>query len=178
MQEHQFGRHDVVILGILDDTPVGLKVDVEVGRVATWQTPSKWEKEIARLMRQDLSVRFEWWQAQFSRCLRCYACRQVCPFCYCEQCIADQNQPQWIEKSPSRVNNLAWNLIRAYHLIGRCTNCGECDRVCPAQIPLGLIHTQMAAEVHAAFGQVAGSDPEAVPALITFRPDDAEEFVR
>jgi ferredoxin len=179
LREYQFDRADLILLGIVDGTPVGIEPDVEVGRIAA--DTAKEEQIRAQTEELDgmsLAERREWWREQFSKCIRCYACRQVCPFCYCEQCIADENQPQWIERSPSLWNNMGWNLIRAYHLTGRCSGCGECDRVCPVEIPLRLINSRMLDEVEAAFGFVPGRDPDAEPALAAFQPGDTAGFIR
>ena len=179
MQEHQIERADVVVLGITDGTTVGIEPDVEVGQVADdREDRERIVVQIRELEDMSAEERLNWWRTEFSKCIRCYACRQVCPFCWCEQCIADENQPQWIDRSPSPQNNTSWNVIRAFHLVGRCVECGECDRVCPVEIPLSLIATKMAVEVEDAFDYVAGTDVEAVPALQSFQADDPDEFIK
>ena len=179
MQEYQFTRDALIVLGILDGTPVGIESDVVVGHIEEdSEQQQRILAEVGRLESMSPSERWDWWEKQFAKCIRCYACRQVCPFCYCEQCVADENQPQWIERSPSVENNRTWNIVRAFHLVGRCVECGECDRVCPVDIPLSVIAAKMSGEVERAFGYVAGTNAEAKPALRTFRPDDPEEFIR
>jgi len=179
IQEHQFQREDVIVLGIVDGTPLGIEPDVEVGRIEDDSAKqAELRARIEELETLPASERWAWWRQEFSKCIRCYACRQICPFCYCEECIADENQPQWIAKSPLPRNNTSWNVIRAYHLVGRCIGCGECERACPVNIPLNLINAKMALKVQEAFGYVAGTDVEATPALATFRVDDPNESIR
>jgi formate dehydrogenase subunit beta len=179
MQEHQFRREDIVILGILDGTPAGIEPDVEVGRIE--EDTEKQEQILIKIRELDgmsPSERLAFWEREFAKCIRCYACRQACPFCYCEQCIVDENQPQWIGRSPSPENNRSWNVIRAFHLVGRCIGCGECERVCPMEIPLNYVNSKMVARVQEAFEYVAGMDAETEPALNTYRPNDNNEFIR
>lgn len=178
IQEKRFERGDVVVLAISDGSPVGLEPDAEVGRL----DPKTSEHEellagIAKLDAMTPAERWEYWQGELSKCIRCYACRQVCPFCYCDRCIADENRPQWVTKSPSTLNNVSWNIVRAYHLIGRCTECGECERVCPMDIPLRLLNTKMALSVEEAFEYKAGLDTEGSPPLYDFKEDDNDEFI-
>jgi len=170
IQEQQFERDDLTILGIVDGSPVGIEPDILVGRVEEdREEQERVAAELRRLERMSASERWDWWDQQFSKCIRCYACRQVCPFCYCEKCIAEENQPQWIDRSSSPQNNRSFHIIRASHLIGRCTNCGACDRACPVDIPLSVLYGKLAAEVQEVFGYVPGTDLEATPALITFQ---------
>ena len=116
--------------------------------------------------------RREFWASHYDRCIRCYACRQVCPMCYCKRCIAEKTQPQWIEFSPHRRGNFAWNAIRAFHLTGRCVGCGECERVCPANIPLGSINDKMAGTVEKQFSYRAGNDADTPTPFTTYDLDN------
>lgn len=134
--------------------------------------------KIKELDKLNLSEKWKFWQEHFSRCVKCYACSKVCPLCYCERCIVEKNVPQWIETSAHPRGNLAWNLVRAMHLTGRCTFCGECERSCPVNIPLNLINQKMSLTVKEAFDYKSGYDPNVHPPLIVFNPDDKEDFIK
>jgi ferredoxin len=132
---------------------------------------------IAKLEAMTSEERFAFWREQFSRCVKCYACRQVCPMCYCRRCIVDCNQPQWINTSSHDQGNFEWNIVRAFHLAGRCVGCGNCERACPAGIPLMLLNQRMAQEVLKEFNHFAGESSTQPPVLADFRKDDPETFI-
>lgn len=118
-----------------------------------------------KLLTMTNEERFEFFTGMFSDCIKCYACRQTCPMCYCEQCIADMSIPKWIESSATERGNLSWNMIRAFHLSGRCTGCNECEGACPAEIPLSLINRLMYETVKEEFKYESGMNIE-TPTLI------------
>lgn len=134
------------------------------------------DEQVAYLESLPADVRWQYWQRQFARCLRCYACRASCPLCYCDSCIAEKNRPQWISPAIEPQGNTAWNLVRAFHLAGRCSGCDACARACPADIRLDLINHKLRLEVERQFRSSA-SDGAAKAALIDFRSDDPEDFV-
>jgi len=95
-------------------------------------------------------------------------------------CIADKNRPIVIEPSSSLKGNFAWQIVRAFHLAGRCSGCGECERACPAGIELSLLNLTLAksAEEHFHFrpGMEFGENAEQL--IGTFSEQDQEEFIR
>ena len=127
---------------------------------------------------KSLQERFSFWKDEFSRCIRCYACRQICPMCYCPRCLADQAAPRWFTKACSFEGNFSWNLMRAMHLAGRCIDCGECERACPVGIPLRDINNKVEKDVRELFGYEAGADIEKKPLFSSFDKNDPEEFIR
>ncbi len=143
---------------------------------ATFDLPDARDEQIAYLETLPHNERWAYWQRQFARCLRCYACRAACPMCYCSSCISEKHRPQWVPTSIDSRGNSSWNIIRAVHLAGRCSGCDECARVCPADIHLDLINRKLALEVERQYGGV-GLDPEQKTALVDFRMEDSEEFI-
>jgi len=122
------------------------------GEPAPIETPREGRFDsVTKLEQLEPDALWEQWKGHVERCIRCYACRQACPLCYCKRCIAEKTQPQWIESSPHLRGNFAWNVVRAFHLFGRCVGCGECERVCPAGIPLGEINSKLAKTVRERF---------------------------
>jgi len=134
--------------------------------------------DVKELESKSVGERSKFWKKEFEKCIRCYACRQVCPFCYCDRCIADKTMPRWIESSAHERGNFAWNLIRAMHLAGRCIACDECSRACPAGIPLNLLNRDIEREIKEKFAYVAGMDAETPPPLRTYSENDDDSWIR
>jgi formate dehydrogenase subunit beta len=132
---------------------------------------------LARLEKMTPAERWEFWKAELSRCVRCYACREICPMCFCVQCIADRNRPQWLDTSPTLRGNVAWHVTRALHAAGRCVDCLECERACPEDLPLGLLGRHVAQVVERRFGHRSSADPAVPGPLGVYRTEDEEEFI-
>ena len=135
-------------------------------------------EEMARIEALPQAERWAFWKEHFSRCIRCLACRQVCPFCYCEQCLCDKNRPQAVESSPRPAGNTAWHIVRAMHLAGRCGGCAECERVCPMDIPLNLLNRRMAKELKELYDYEAGLSPNDKGPLTQYKEDDDQSFIK
>jgi formate dehydrogenase subunit beta len=138
---------------------------------------SEEQEMIAKLEAMTVNERWLFWNKEFEKCIKCYACRAACPMCYCHRCTTDVNQPQWIPVASHELGNLDYHLMRAMHLAGRCVNCGECATACPMDIPLNLLTYQLISPIKATFGATAGMKTDAMYALSTYKPDDKENFI-
>ena len=134
---------------------------------------------VARLEAMTPDERFEFWQNELSRCIRCNACRNVCPACTCEKCVFDNDESGVAQKAAqTSFEESNFHIIRAFHVAGRCTDCGECTRVCPQHIPLHLLNRKFIKDANELYGEYqAGEDAESRYPLVDFTFDDCEPSV-
>jgi formate dehydrogenase subunit beta len=135
-------------------------------------------QDIARLKELTSAERWAKWQDEFSRCIRCYACRNVCPACFCERCFVEETEPPWVMPMPQWPDNLIFQVIRNIHVAGRCTDCGECERVCPVNIPLRSLTREMYDIVGELFKFKSGMDRDAQPLMVHYEQTEAEDFFK
>ncbi len=113
-----------------------------------------------------------------SECIRCYACRNACPLCYCPTCFVDEAKPQWVGKSADPTDTMTFHFLRAYHCAGRCTDCGACERVCPVGIRVRQFTKKLNRDCQELFGWEAGLTADERPPLDTYRPQDPNAFIK
>ena len=135
-------------------------------------------KNLEKLDGMSSEERWDFWRNEFSRCIRCYACRNVCPACFCKRCFVEESEPQWVLPAPRWQDNLIFQVIRNIHVAGRCTDCGECERACPVNIPLRSLSKRMYEIVDELFHYKAGTDKDAVPLMTHYELEEAEDFIR
>jgi len=132
-------------------------------------------REIEEMSAEDKSGYFD---DLFSACIRCYACRNACPLCYCPTCFVDESRPQWVGKSQDDTDIKTFHFLRAYHCAGRCTDCGACERACPVGINMRKLTKKLEKDCFELFNWEAGLSPDVRPPLDTYKPNDPDEFIK
>ena len=132
--------------------------------------------EIEKIEAMSPEEKFEFFRNELSKCIRCNACRNVCPACSCRKCIFDNTKFDAQQKANVvSFEERMFHIIRAFHVAGRCTDCGECSRVCPEGIPLHLFNRKFIKDIDKFYGEFqAGKDPEAQSPLTDFTFEDIE----
>ncbi len=133
--------------------------------------------EIEELESKPSEERWNYFAEELGSCIRCYACRSVCPMCYCKECFVDETMPQWFGKTSDLSDTMIFHIVRAFHLAGRCVDCGACSRACPMEINLRALKKKVEKMVKERFDYEAGTDLEEAPVLGTFKQDDSQEFI-
>ena len=137
---------------------------------------SKRFDEVEALEKLTPDERFAFWQNELSRCIRCNACRDVCPACTCEKCVFDNPKSGLENKAAANeFEEKLFHIIRAFHVAGRCTDCGECSRVCPQHIPLHLLNRKFIKDIDNFYGDYqAGEEVGSRAPIVNFTQDDLE----
>jgi formate dehydrogenase (coenzyme F420) beta subunit len=135
-------------------------------------------EDVEAIEKKSPEEKREFFTQLISPCIRCYACRNACPLCYCPTCFVDESRPQWVGKSVDPVDTMTFHFLRAYHCAGRCTDCGACERVCPVGIPVRQFTKKLNKDAYELFGWEAGLAPDQRPPLDVYRLDDYNDFVK
>ena len=133
-------------------------------------------EEVRRIEAMSPQEKFAFFQKELSKCIRCNACRNVCPACSCRKCVFDSTKFDSSQKANAdSFEEKMFHIIRAFHVAGRCTDCGECSRVCPQGIPLHLFNRKFIKDINELYGEYqAGEDITADTPLTHFTFNDAE----
>jgi len=139
--------------------------EAAIERALKWQ-----ERDFADFKVMSADERFSYWFGQFSRCIKCYGCRDACPICYCKDCTleADRGIVAGGEIPPDVMFPMIW----FSHVMDSCVNCGQCQDVCPMELPLSRLTFMLNRELADIFKYEPGMNVEALPPLRTIT--DAE----
>ena len=152
--------------------------DEQIGQSADTADADRFA-QVAAIEAMSPEEKFAFFRSELSKCIRCNACRNVCPACSCRKCVFDSTKFDSAQKAnTTSFEEKMFHIIRAFHVAGRCTDCGECSRVCPQGIPLHLFNRKFIKDINTLYGEYqAGEDAEAKAPLTNFTQEDAEPSV-
>lgn len=196
LKEHRIIRENVYVIGVPCDGMKNPETDARAERCENCKSKKhvvydeligeEGEEQqsnrfalVTKLEGMTAAERFEFWRGELSRCIRCNACRNVCPACSCENCVFDNPNSGIAQKAAAdSFEENMFHIIRAFHVAGRCTDCGECSRVCPQHIPLHLLNRKFIKDIDELYGDFqAGADTEARAPLNTYEKTDVEPSI-
>jgi len=131
--------------------PKGLEIRGKV-EGAMLKLGDKWRKKDFERLGEG-KERLKKIMAETARCIKCYGCIDQCPICYCVDCTT--KNPAYVPPGYLPVNFM-FHLIRYAHIADSCVNCGQCEEVCPAEIPNALFMHAQQVELEKMFGHVPG----------------------
>lgn len=184
IKENQISREDVYIIGANCPSttscqncehPEAVLADCFVDQNPTGKKDDFLEvEEFSKLSREE---RKNYFYQEVSKCIRCYACRNACPACYCMECFVEENLPNWLGKTTSVADNAIFHLTRAIHVAGRCIDCGACFRACPTGVNLSILNKKLLKDVQELFNDKSGMDLDSELALNDYKKDDPQPFL-
>jgi ferredoxin len=134
--------------------------------------------DVRRIEAMPAEEKYRFFDDLLAGCIRCYACRNACPLCYCPTCFVDESRPQWVGKGQDPTDVRTFHFLRAYHCAGRCTDCGSCERACPMGIKVRLLTKKLEKDCLELFNWEAGLSPDVRPPLDTYKPGDPNQFIK
>jgi ferredoxin len=66
--------------------------------------------------------------------------------------------PMWVQTGVVPPDPLSFHLIRAFHLVDKCVDCGNCEDACPAGLPLRKLHKHLLRILEERLGYVPGRE--------------------
>jgi formate dehydrogenase subunit beta len=152
-------------------------LDQRIGDPASARDVKDRYRQVNEVEAKTSGERWAWFQNEISSCIRCYACRNACPLCYCPTCFVDDSRPQWVGKGLDPTDIATFHILRAYHCAGRCTDCGACESACPTGVRVRLLTKKLEKDVLEMYGTEAGLHPEMPLPLTTYEVNDPQGFV-
>ena len=159
-------------LTVKDPVPKGIEIRATID-AAMVKLAQKWQdKDFQEESGELLSL--DQYMDEFDKCIKCYGCREACPICHCVECTMEMESPEWVTKGELPPGPM-FHLIRLVHIADSCTNCGQCEEVCPAEIPLARIWHKIGIQIQELFNYKPGYDVDQKPPLSIIDKEPSEE---
>ncbi len=125
--------------------PKGLEIRGKV-EGAMFKLGDKWRRKDFTALGANL---WETINKETSRCIKCYSCIENCPVCF--TAAEDLKKGSLMVKPGELPPNPMFHLRRFAHISDTCINCGQCEELCPMEIPMALFSHAIRAEGDASF---------------------------
>lgn len=136
--------------------------------------------------KEKLQTTLEAFQKDMSKCILCMNCRDMCPVCYCIDCVF--NGEDYLPKGDALLNKIyragpsslpqgkeLFHFIRMFHVSQVCVGCGACEEACPQGLPLTRYFKGISERLQALFGYKAGRTPNEPIPYLTFLEDELKD---
>jgi len=148
-------------LKVQDPIPKGVEIRANIDK-AMVNLANKWQEkdfgESGGLITTDQ------YMDEFAKCIKCYGCREACPLCWCKECAIESESDHWVGKGVIPPSPM-YHFVRMVHMVDSCTNCGQCEEVCPVDIPLAKMFHKINRNIQDVFDYRPGYDMEQKPPL-------------
>ena len=152
-------------------------MDAMIGDKAPPMDPEREYVGVEEFEKLSAEERWAYFTKEMAKCMRCYACRNACPSCYCPTCFIEQSQPQWVGVGEDATDTQVFQFMRLFHMVGRCVDCGSCSAVCPMGVDLRKFLKKLDKDALKLFDNRAGASLDDPPPLSTYRENDKEDFI-
>lgn len=156
--------------------PNPINADITIGEPKPEGDPKIARQVVESFSALNNAEKQAWFRKEAERCIRCYACREACPMCYCTECFVDHGEPRWTESMVSPAGMQAWHIVRAFHQSGRCVSCGACERACPMDIKMTYLTDKLNEDMLAKYQFECGMNATTQPPFAAFNLDDKQRF--